>query len=215
MTRETHLYRVIFQETRVIKPRSRRFARDRYRFIKHRNDTLKMELVELTRAFSFLSSLFPFFRSSMKRGEFPCMINACKFLNGKKSELENLREIRHDKVTLNLVKIPSLPFTARLVYFGLFLYFFFFFFSVIESSVISGSLNANCCTTAGRKLTCTALLYVSRVLMGGERYGGKSIDSLHVRFHHFPFGVKSRSPFKRSINGRAAFCAPTIVLTVC
>lgn len=127
MTRETHLYRVIFQETRVIKPRSRRFARDRYRFIKHRNDTLKMELVELTRAFSFLSSLFPFFRPSMKRGEFPCMINACKFLNGKKSELENLREIRHDKVTLNLVKIPSLPFTARLVYFGLFLYFFFFF----------------------------------------------------------------------------------------
>lgn len=76
--------------------------------------------------FSFLSSLFFlfFFRPvTTKHGEFPCMINACKFLNGKKSELETC-EIRHDKVTLNLVKIPSLPFTVRLVYFGLFIFFF-------------------------------------------------------------------------------------------
>lgn len=162
--------------------------------------------------FSFLSSpffLFFFRPVTTKHGEFPCMINACKFLNGKKSELETC-EIRHDKVTLNLVKIPSLPFTVRLVYFGLFIFFF--------GNRIVGYIGVVKCKllhNVGRKLTCTALLYVSRVLMGGERYAGKSIDSLHVRFHHFPFGVKSRSPFKRSINGRAAFCAPTIVLTVC
>lgn len=161
--------------------------------------------------FSFLSSpffLFFFRPVTTKHGEFPCMINACKFLNGKKSELETC-EIRHDKVTLNLVKIPSLPFTVRLVYFGLFIFFFgnriVGYIGVVKCKLLhNGRQKIN---VHGSPLRFSGF--------NGERYAGKSIDSLHVRFHHFPFGVKSRSPFKRSINGRAAFCAPTIVLTVC
>lgn len=118
-----------------------------------------------------------------------------------------MREIRHDKVALNLVKIPSLSVTVWIIHSG-----FLFSNRIIYDVAVKRKLLYN---SPDRKLTCTALLYVSCVLMALERSAGKSIDSLHVRFHHFPFGVKSRSPFKWSINGRAAFCAQTTLLTVC